>query len=177
MDKKNITLWGLTIKTIVVHTVTYSVIGFLAFTFLNYTATFASGEWAKIMRPTDHPLVMAGPLFQILRGLIFGLAFYPLRTILFEKKNGWLVLWWTLVAIGILSTFGAAPGSIEGMVYTVIPIGEQIRGYIEIVTQAFLLSIILYYWVTNPQKKWLGWVLWICFVLFLIFPILGLLVA
>jgi hypothetical protein len=31
------------------------------------------------MRPMTDPLVIAGPLFQPLRGLVFALVFYPLR--------------------------------------------------------------------------------------------------
>ena len=32
--------------------------------------------------------VMAGPLFQPIRGVIFALAFYPLRSVLFAEKRG-----------------------------------------------------------------------------------------
>ena len=85
------------------------------------------------MRPTTDPMVMAGPLFQPIRGLVFALVFYPLREILFTKKNGWLIMWWILVALGILSTFGPAPGSIEGMIYTVIPLRSQLTGWLEVV--------------------------------------------
>ncbi|NUM64293.1 hypothetical protein HUU39_03320 [candidate division KSB1 bacterium] len=115
----------LAIKTIVVHTITYFLMGILASTFLNYAERFARPEMACWMRQLDDPLIMAGPLLQPIRGLIFALAFYPLREILFGRKNGWLILWWLLVALGILSTFGPPPGSIEGMIYTRIPILDQ----------------------------------------------------
>ncbi|MFH1069875.1 MAG: hypothetical protein V1794_09695, partial [Candidatus Glassbacteria bacterium] len=66
-------------------------------------------------------------------------------------------------------------GSIEGMVYTLIPIPDQLLGYLEVVPQALLLSVILCYWVNRPEKRWLNWVLGIPFVVVIVLPILGLL--
>lgn len=163
----------LTLKTIIVHTVTYMFIGLFALLFLNYSEGFAAPELACWMRQTNDPLVMIGPLFQPIRGVIFGLAFFPIRETIFGKKRGWLVLWWLLIALGILSTFGPAPGSVEGMVYTILPI--SITTYLEITLQALLLSALLYYWVNNPGKKWLNWMLGIAFFIVILLPILGLL--
>jgi hypothetical protein len=169
------TLDELIIKTSVVHTVTYFVMGILALTFLNYTEAFATGSLGTFMRPTDSAWVAAGPMLQPIRGLIFALAFYPLREIFFHRKNGWLILWWVLVALGILSTFGAAAGSVEGMIYTIIP--TSITTYLEVVPQAFLLSAILYYWINHPEKKWISWVQGIFFILILLMSALGLMAA
>jgi hypothetical protein len=169
-------LLELTLKTIVVHTITYFGMGLLAFTFLHYAAAYGTGVLAAYMRPTTDPLVMAGPLFQPIRGVIFALAFYPLRGPLFSKQNGWLVMWWTLVALGILSTFGPAPASIEGVIYTKLPL-PTLKDYVEIVPQAFLLSGILFYWVNHPEKKWLSWVLGITFAIVILLPALGLLIT
>jgi len=168
------TLLGLSVKTIVVHTITYFIMGILAFNLLNYTQALSSGPLACFMRPANDPLVTAGVLFQPIRGLIFALAFYPLREVLFGRKNGWLIMWWTLIALGILSTFAAAPDSIEGMIYTTLPL-PSITSYIEIVPQAFLLSGILFYWVNHPEKKWISWVLGILFAIVILLPVLGLL--
>lgn len=137
---KPVSLGPLVIKTAVVHTITYFLAGVLAMTLLRYGDLYAAP--GSIMRPITDPLVMAGPLLQPLRGVIFGLAFYPLRHILFGTERGWLVLWWLLVAIGILSTFGPAPGSIEAMIYTTRAI--TVFNYVEVVPQALLLSCILY---------------------------------
>jgi hypothetical protein len=175
MNDNQVGFAGLAVKTAVVHTVTYFFMGFLAATFLNYAERFARPEMACWMRQLNDPLIMAGPLLQPLRGLIFALAFYPLREILFAKKNGWLVMGWLLVALGILSTFGPAPASLEGMIYTVIPILDQLTGWLEVVPQALLLSAILFYWVNHPEKKWLNWVMGIIFFLIVLLPILGLL--
>lgn len=168
---------GLALRTIITHTVTYFVMGLLAVTFLDYAERFARPEMACWMRPVSDRLVMAGPLFQPIRGLIFALAFYPLRQVFFGQKNGWLKMWWALVALGILSTFGPSPGSVEGMIYTVIPIRNQLVGLLEVVPQALLLSAVLCYWVNHPEKKWLSWVMGSLFVVILLPLTLGLLVG
>lgn len=169
------TLPSLILKTSVAHTLTYFLMGILAYNFLNYEDSFVAGALENYMRPTDSPWVAAGPGLQWVRGIIFALAFYPLRESFFGRKNGWLLLFWVLTALGILSTFGAAPGSVEGILYTNYP--TTILSYVEIVPQAFLFAGLLYYWVNHPEKKWLNWVLGIFFVLVLIMSALGVLAA
>ncbi len=112
--------------------------GMLAFNLLHYAEACTSGALNGYMRPPTDPWIMAGPLFQPIRGIIFALAFYPLRSLLSGKKNGWLIMWWVLVAVGILSTFGPAPALIEGTLYTQLPLPGW-RDYVEVVPQAFLL--------------------------------------
>lgn len=162
-------------KTAVAHTITYMLMGIIASTAMNYKEMFARPEVACYMRQLSDPWVMAGPLLQPIRGLIFALAFYPIREALFRRKKGWLVMWWLLVALGILSTFGPAWGSVEGMIYTLAPPLGQMKGWIEVVPQALLLSVIVWYWVNHPQK-WLNWTLGVVFGVTMLLPVLGLLV-
>jgi len=161
-------------KAIICHTVTYFVAGLLAAHFLNYAAILASPESG--MRPITDRWVMAGPLLQPIRGLIFALVFYPLRACLFGHRDGWLLMGWVLVALGILSTFAAAPGSIEGMIYLKAGIIDQLKGWLEVVPQALLFSALLWYWVKHPAK-WLNWLLGIAFFVTLALPLLGLLTS
>ncbi len=171
--KQNITFLGLILKTIVVHTVTYFIMDLLASYLLDYRAAFAEPITREYMRQVSEPIVALGPALQFIRGILFAIAFYPLREILFGRKNGWLITWLVLVMLGIFSTFDAAPGSVEGLLYTKIPISLQIFGLWEVIIQALLLSAILYYWVNHPEKKWVAWVLGVIFVLTITFPILG----
>jgi hypothetical protein len=175
--ENRITFMGLTIKTVVVHTVTYFIMGLLALTLLEYRTAFAEPVTREYMRQVDEPIVALGPALQFIRGILFAAAFYPLREILFGRRNGWLITWLLLVSLGILSTFAAAPGSVEGLLYTKMPVGLQIIGWLEVMTQALLLSAILYYWVNHPEKKWLAWVLGIIFVLATVFSIMGFVLA
>jgi hypothetical protein len=174
MDQPAIRFPALAARTAVCHTLTYMLMGALAYHFLNYAEEFAKPNSG--MLPVTSPWVTAGPLFQPIRGVIFALVFYPLREQLFGKKHGWLLMGWMLVGIGILSTFGPASGSIEGMIYTPAPALGQLRGWLEVVPQAFLLSALLCYWVNHPGKKWLNWLLGILFFLAMAMPVLGLLV-
>ncbi len=163
MEAKDITFSSLSVKTIVVHTATYFVMGLLALEFLDYAHHFAEPGLQTFMRPLSDPLVAAGPLLQPIRGLLFALAFYPIREILFTRKNGWAVMWLILVVLGILSTFGPSPGSIEGLIYTSSPLKLQIFGLPEVLLQSLLLSSILTYWITHPENKRLAWAMWILF--------------
>jgi hypothetical protein len=159
-------------RTIVCHTVTYFLMGILAAHFLDYAAVMSRPESG--MRPITDPWVMAGPLFQPLRGVVFALVFFPFRERLFGKSNGWLLMSWMLIGLGIVSTFGPASGSIEGIIYTVTPIREQLRGWLEVVPQAILLSALLCYWVNHAEKKWLNWVLGTVFFLLIALDVAGL---
>jgi hypothetical protein len=174
---KRLTLSSLTVKTVVVHTVTYFVAGILAYTLGGYEKTFSQPPLSYFMRPTSDRLVMAGPLFQPVRGIIFALAFYPLRSVVFAERRGWLILWWLLLALGVLNTFGPASGSVEGLIYTIIPPLAQMSGLWEVLLQSFLFSVVLYHWVNHPEKRWLNWTMGIAFCIVLILPVLGLLTA
>lgn len=164
---------GLAVKTAVVHTLTYFVCGALAAHYLHYADLMAKPESG--MRPITSSLVVAGPLFQPLRGILFASVFYSVRQCLFLRKWGWLVMAWMLIALGILSTFGPAGGSVEGMIYTPTPILLQMRGWIEIVPQATSLALLLWFWVRHPEKKWLNWLLGSAFVVVVALDVLGVL--
>ena len=47
----------------------------------------------------------------------------------------------------------------------------------EILTQSFLFSALLYYWVNHPEKRWLNWLLGTLFVLVVFMSLMGYLVA
>ena len=174
---KQQTFSSITLKTIVVHTATYFLVGLLAFTFLDYSSKYADPAVANFMRQTNDPLVAGGTLFQVLRGFLFGLVFYALREVIFTRKNGWLVLWLTLVIVGILSPFGAAPSSIEGILYTRLPLWYHLAALPEIIIQTFLLAFLTHYWVNHPEKKWLRWVFVIAFTLAILMSTMGFLVG
>lgn len=175
MSQVRPTLLEIVVKTAVAHSVTYTLVGLLASSLLDYTRLFAESSLNLLMRPTNDPWVMAGPLFQPIRGVMFGGVFHLLREPFFGERNGWLVMWISLVVIGILGTFGPAPGSIEGMVYTTLPTWVHLRGLPEVLLQSLSLSLLLFYWVQHPQKRWMRWMMGISSSVLLSFPIIGLL--
>ena len=177
MRQRRPSLWGITLKTIVAHTVTYFAVGLLAFTVFDYSARFADPALSSLMRQTNDPLVAAGPLLQPIRGFLFGAVFYLLRNALFRERDGWLRMWIMLVFVGILSTFGPAPGSIEGLIYTTLPLRGQLAGLSEVLLQSPLLSILIFVWVRSRDRQWLNWLLGILFFIALLLPALGLLLS
>jgi uncharacterized membrane protein len=161
----------LVVKTAICHSITYFFMGALAFHFLHYAEILSNPNSG--MKPMTSPWVMAGPLLQPLRGLLFATVFYPLRGCLFGRKYGWLLMGWILIAVGILGTFAAPPGSMEGLIYTKVPVWMQLRGWLEIVPQALLLSALLCYWVNHAEKKWLNWLLGTVFCLLMALCVVG----
>ena len=102
----------------------------------------------------DSPWIAAGPMLQVIRGFVIALVLWPFNYIFLYQKNGWLKLWALLVGLSVLSTAAAPGGSIEGFIYTSIPILEQIKGYIEVVPQIGLFAFFLCYWYQKPTSAW-----------------------
>ncbi|MGA8087008.1 MAG: hypothetical protein WCA10_06865 [Terracidiphilus sp.] len=159
-------------KTVACHSITYMIMGALAYHFLHY-ADFINNPCSG-MRPVTSLWLILGVPLQVLRGVLFASVFYLFRDRLFGRKNGWLTMAWLLIGIGILGTFAAPAGSLEGFIYTTTPFWMQVRGYLEIVTQAVLLSVLLCYWVNNSGKRWLNWTLGIAYVICVGLPLLSL---
>ena len=127
--------WEIIIKTAIVHTLTYFIVGFAAFTIFNYSATLSHAK--TNMRPATDLRVRAGVLFQPIRGVLFGIILFLLRDILIAQSNGWLITWLMFVIVGILGTFAPAASSLEGLIYLKPGIGTNWGGLIEILTQSF----------------------------------------
>jgi hypothetical protein len=81
------------------------------------------------------------------------LAIYPFRKVILDNKRGWILLWGLFVAFAILSPAGAAPSSIEGIVYSVLPFWFHLIGLPEILLQTLALSFLFYLWEQNPEEK------------------------
>ena len=134
------------LKVIVAHMATYFIFGIIMSNVFDYGAIFQREIIRDYMIPMDDHNIVLGPFMQPIRGLIFAIGLWPLRGFLIEKKRGWLTLWGLLITIGILSTPAASPGSIEGMLYSKIPMWYHLMGYPEILLQTLVFSIWLVWW-------------------------------
>jgi hypothetical protein len=133
------------------HIVTYFVAGLFAYALLDYRALF---EAIPTMRPIDSDWVAAGPMLQVIRGLIFTVVLYPFRRIFLTEPRGWLKLWGLFLGLAIFSTAGPTPGSVEGVLYTTIPLALQLRGLPEVMLQTLALSVLLVLWHQRPRRAW-----------------------
>ena len=134
------------------HMVTYMIVGAMAYTIMDYPSQFS--DECSIMIPTDSPRVALGPSLQVIRGLIFAVVLFPFRRVFLEERHGWLKLWGLFLGLAILSTAGPAAGSVEGMIYTKIPIAAQIVGLWEVVLQTLAMSVLVVIWHRRPARAW-----------------------
>lgn len=134
------------------HMVTYMLLGILAFVIMDYPTQFA--EDCSIMVPTNSPRVFLGPSLQVIRGLIFAVVLFPFREVILESRRGWLKLWGLFLGLAIFSTAGPASGSVEGMIYTKVPIAEQLSGLWEVILQTLLASVLFVAWHSKPTRAW-----------------------
>ncbi len=170
-------IFGFVIRFTIIHFVTYVVFGLIFMTLLNYHVLYMLPEIAIFMRPTTSIWVLAGPLFQLIRGPIMALAIYPFRKVILDNRRGWILLWGLFVALAILSPAGAAPCSIEGIVYSVLPLWFHLIGLPEILLQTLALSFLFYVWEQNPEEKKISIPLIIVFSVLLVMVVWGLILA
>ena len=85
-----------------------------------------------------------GPLLQVVRGMVIATVLLPFRSALASKRNGWLHLWLLLIGIGLVSTSAAAPSSLEGIVYTRLPLWYHAIGLPEMLIQTLVFSCLVH---------------------------------
>ena len=149
-DTFGIFFWRIT----AIHVITYFIIGIITMNIFDYQSVFANGNLGSFMKNLDSPWVALGPSLQILRGSIFAIVLWPFKSIFLHGEYGWFKLWLLFIGLSILATFGPAIGSIDGMIYTTIPISQQILFLPELIIQSFLLSFFIFYWYNKPKKAY-----------------------
>ena len=127
------------------HVIAYFIAGLFATNLFDYENWFSSGILSSVMKPTTDPIIPIGAsLFQIIRGIFIALVLLPVRKVFTEEKYGFLKLGLLILGLSVLSTFGPAFGSIEGFIYTKLPIIEQIMSYPEAILWISLFVGILW---------------------------------
>lgn len=54
----------------------------------------------------------------------------------------------------MLGPTAAAPGSLEGMIYTSLPMGSHLLGWPEMATQTLLFCLLVQRWYRHPSRRW-----------------------
>ena len=115
------------IRVMVIHVLTYLLCGVVFSALFDYTALYQQENINTFMRAVGSASSLIGPVMQVVRGLLFGLILLLLKDSIIGKKYGWLKLWAIIVGIGIINTPGPTPCSIEGIIYTQLPLEFHIK--------------------------------------------------
>lgn len=136
------------LKVTTAHFVTYLVCGLLFSPLFNYETLFELGSAKYFMRDFHSNAILIGPFVQIFRGLLLGFILLILKDNVLRGKGAWLRLWIIFVGLGVICTPGAAPFSIEGVVYSQLPLEFHLKMAPEVLVQTLLFSL----WVTSSFK-------------------------
>ncbi len=129
-------------KVMATHIFTYLLCGLIFRQLLNYEDAYLELLGFK---PMDEISGLAVILGQIVRGILLGIVVWWIKDSVIGKKLAWLKLWAILVILGIVSTYGTAPGSIEGLIYLApvdVPV-NIVSSIFEVLLQPLLFSIIV----------------------------------
>lgn len=135
-------------KVTAAHFVSYLICGFLFSKLFHYEALFRLGNAQYFMRDAYGISSLIGPFVQVIRGIIIGCILLILKDNILKKKNGWLYLWIIFAGLGVVCTPGAAPASIEGIIYSQLPLEFHLKTAPELFAQTLLFSL----WVTGDFK-------------------------
>lgn len=137
-------------RVTVVHFVTYFIFGIIFSTFLGYQNLFAKPGVACFARQLDNPLLLYGPIVQLMRGPLYGIALLPMYDPFFKDRRGWLPLWGVLVLLQVLVS---PSGLIENLIYSSVPAWFWLILLPEVIIQLLTFSILLYLWERKPIRK------------------------
>jgi hypothetical protein len=137
-------------RTTVIHVVTYFLAGLLFSNLLDYRSAFEQPVIRDYMVEFGSTAAYVGPVVQVIRGVLFGLVLLPFRRSL-DSRLGWLWLWLLIVVLGIVSTPAAAPSSLEGLVYSQIPLWYHLFGLPEVLVQTLIFSVLVWALVRFPR--------------------------
>lgn len=136
------------VKVTVAQFASYLICGLIFSKLFNYEELFRLGNVQYFMKDAYGISSLIGPFAQIIRGIILGCILLILKDNVLKKKNAWLYLWIIFAGLGVVCTPGAAPSSIEGIIYSQLPLEFHLKLAPELFVQTLLFSL----WVTGDFK-------------------------
>ena len=136
-----------------VHCLTYFVCGVIFSNLMRYSWWWQQPGVSDYFREYGGTANAIGPFAQIIRGLLFAYVLFPFREFFKAKKYGWLFLWLLFVGIGIIGPMSSSPSSIEGVIYSKLPLAFHFIGLPEVMTQTLLFSILVCKYINQPEDK------------------------
>ena len=131
------------IKVAVIHTLTYIFFGIVFSNMFDYSNIYDNDIVSNFMRGFESPLTVIGPFLQPIKAIFIAIGLFPIRKIIITRF-GWFILWLIFVCIAIIGSPSSAPSSIEGLIYTQLPINFHLINLPELLLQTFSFSLILW---------------------------------
>lgn len=146
-------MWGYLKRFTISHVITYLVCGLIFMNLMGYQKEFLTNPIFSHFRPINSPIVQAAVLFQFIRGGFFALILYPFRKTIIDNKRGWLMMFWVIWGLTCIGSVNAAPGSIEGLIYTDISLKTHFVGMPEVIVQALAFSVLFWAWERRSHHE------------------------
>ena len=147
-------LRGYTTRFLVVHLVTYWVVGSIFYQIAGYADALEEMEVFELWRPLENITAVLLVFFgQIFRGAFLGLLLAPFYGNYINKKNGWLLLFLLMVGLTALGSplFLHEFILFEGTFMEFL--SDLVIGIPEIVTQMLVFSLIFFWWQRKAERK------------------------
>ena len=150
------------LKVVIAHVFTYTLCGIIAMNLFSYWDWIhEQNNW----RGMDDIITQLALVFQILRGILYGIVILLLKDTIIYSKYGIIKLFVIMAILGFFNTPAPSPGSIEGFIFMkpqpqdAPPLNILIGGHMEIFIQNLLFCIIvctkwkeLYYRIRNKRN-------------------------
>ncbi len=149
-----INLRGYTKRFMIVHLVTYWVIGPLFYQIAGYADALQEMDIFEMWRDLESiPVVLLVFFGQIFRGAFLGLLLAPFYGNYINRKNGWLLLFLLMFGLTALGSPLFLPEFIlfEGTFMEFLK--GLVIGIPEIVTQMLVFSLIFFWWQRKAERK------------------------
>ena len=135
------------------HCLTYFICGVIFSNLMNYSWWWQQPGVSDYFRPYGGTANALGPFVQIIRGLLFAFVLLPFREFFKGKKSGWLYMWLLFLGIGIIGPMSSAPSSIEGVIYSKLPLAFHFVGLPEVMSQTLIFSILVCRYIDQVEEK------------------------
>ena len=90
---------------------------------------------------------------HLLRYTITYVVIYPISKPIIDSEKGWLYLFGLLFGLTAVLSLPAAPGTIEGFIYTDVSAVAHFVGMPEILVQSLLISFLYWLWQRKGRKN------------------------
>lgn len=124
----------------VIHIFTYIICAITFSIVFDYHELFGKGITAYYMKDYGSVNIIAGPIIQLFRGILYGVFLLLIRNSIINKTYGCIKLWIMILILGLFNPLTISPGSIMGMVYTQLSLEFHIKSVIEAATQSLLFA-------------------------------------